>query len=144
MSQCQTWAPRRYISNSWPSETSRALIKDPRSELETSSWAMSIAHSLFSLSDNLNLTRWGLVIICDAVPTVLACQSDLWLSLSDKSVLFFLSLSMCLGGVQQPLDSLWRDPPVWITNLALKVRAPIVLRCSPLSMLQPRDSFHRS
>jgi hypothetical protein len=59
----------------------------------------------------------------------------------------FFSLSMCLGGpalVQQPLDSLWRDPPVWITNLALKGRAPIVLRCSPLSMLQPRDSSHRS
>ncbi|EWG48327.1 hypothetical protein FVEG_08140 [Fusarium verticillioides 7600] len=48
MSQCQTSAPGRYKSNSRPSETSRALIKEPRSELETSSWVMSIAHSLFS------------------------------------------------------------------------------------------------
>lgn len=64
MSQCQTLAPKRYKSNSRPSETSRALIKDPRSELEKSSWAMSIAHSLFASSDTLNLTRWGLVIIC--------------------------------------------------------------------------------
>ncbi|EMT65330.1 hypothetical protein NOF04DRAFT_1319126 [Fusarium oxysporum II5] len=64
MSQCQTSAPERYKSNSRPSETSRALIKVPRSELEKSSWAMSIAHSLFASSDTLNLTRWGLVIIC--------------------------------------------------------------------------------